>query len=545
MKTQAMAMFEGDSFMPEKAEKVERLAESGDSFILAVARVSDASQRPALPAQRKRLVEYVEKRPERYAYAEFDESAYYGKARKTFSELVLQPLKQAEGLVIVTFDKIDRYTRDSSSEEKSIMTKLMRAGKIELHFPADNLFVHKDSPAADLFRLDIGVALASYYSSAIRDNVRRKFEQKLADQEWPGKAPIGYRNIIVGYTTKGDPIKDIEADPEKRQFVREAFEMRAAGLSYGAITKELRKKGMVSSIKKKPIPKTQVQHFLMNPFYSGTMVYEGKQYPHKYEPLIDPWMWQKVKAVDAKRSKQRTKLVGKEYLFKDMLRCGTCGYTVSTDGPKNGGNYYLKCTEYGGKHGAKWVNEKVINAQIVAILESFRIPGDMLPKLVEDLEREFNGEQDYYKRQVDSLQKEYKRLDEEIKDMFRDRSKFKIKPELFEELIGEKAQRQADVLEQIKDHSQGNERFVVSASKVLEVASRASEIFLNERTPVSTKRRLIQFVLSNTQLEGSTLVFELNSAFSAIADAKKMNAWGERWGSNPRPTGPQPVALTN
>lgn len=349
----------------------------------------------------------------------------------------------------------------------------------------------------------------------------------LADGEWPGKAPIGYLNVVTGHDAKHNPIKDVVPDAETRHLVKQAFEMRATGLSYGAITREMRKLGLKSNVKGKPIPKTQVEHFLQNSFYMGVMVREGKEYPHKYEPLIEPWLWRKVLEVNARRSKIRTKHVGKEYLYKDMMRCATCGYTVSTDGPKNGGNYYLKCTEYKGKHGAKWVNEKIINAQVVSILESITIPRAMLPKLVADIQSEFDSEQDYYKRQVKTLQTEYDRLDEEIKDMFRDRSKFKIRPELFEELISEKTKLQTDILEQIKDHSQGNERFVISASKILEVASRASEMFLSDATPLSTKRRLIQFVLSNTQLEGDKLLFELKTPFDVIAGASKNNSWGE------------------
>jgi hypothetical protein len=74
-------------------------------------------------------------------------------------------------------------------------------------------------------------------------------------------------------------------------------------------------------------------------------------------------------------------------------------------------------------------------------------------------------------------------------------------------------------------HSQGNERFVVSASKILEVASNASE--LSDKVKKSSKRRLIQFVLTNLRLDGETLVFNLNSPFDVIAEAVKTNSWGE------------------
>src|ERR1035438_975617 len=164
-----------------------------------IARVSDPKQLDALPAQRQKLFDYAEKRnwieKKDFIYTEFDETAFKN-TRKKFNENVMKPLLAAKELTIIVFDKIDRFSRDSSSEEKSTLTKLFRAGKIELHFPSDNLFIHKDSPAADLFRLDIGVALAGYYSSAIRDNVKRRISQKLNDGEWPGKAPIGYINYV-------------------------------------------------------------------------------------------------------------------------------------------------------------------------------------------------------------------------------------------------------------------------------------------------------------------------------------------------------------
>jgi site-specific DNA recombinase len=285
--------------------------------------------------------------------------------------------------------------------------------------------------------------------------------------------------------------------------------------------------GMKAAIKDKPIPKTQVTHILQNTFYVGQMRYEGKLYPHMYEPLIEPWLWKKVQEVDARRSTFRTKTAAKEYIYKGLIRCETCGYSVFSDGPKNGGNYYLKCTEYGGKHDAKWINEKILNAQIVGVLESIKIPEAMVPKLIKQLQTEFDSEQEYYKTQIKGLQKQYDTLDVEIKDMFRELPSFKNKRELFEELIDEKVKLQSDILEQIKDHSKGNERFIVAASKIYDVASRASQLFLDANARPSAKRRLLEFALSNMRLDGDKLLFELKTPFEAIAGCSKDNNWGE------------------
>ena len=129
----------------------------------------------------------------RTQYFEFDESAYKD-ARQKFAELV-QEMQKEGSLQVVVFDKIDRFTRDASQKEVRIMSGLVQKGKVELHFPSDNLIITKDSPATDLFRLGIGMLLAKYYSDASRDNVKRRFEQMRSEGLYPHKAPIGYKNV--------------------------------------------------------------------------------------------------------------------------------------------------------------------------------------------------------------------------------------------------------------------------------------------------------------------------------------------------------------
>ena len=104
---------------------------------------------------------------------------------------------------VIVFDKIDRFTRDATSEVVRILKDRVRDGKLELHFPSDGLVFHKNSPACDKTRLGIGMVFGEYYSSAISDNVKRRIEQKLHDGEFPGKAPIGYININLPNGKKG------------------------------------------------------------------------------------------------------------------------------------------------------------------------------------------------------------------------------------------------------------------------------------------------------------------------------------------------------
>jgi site-specific DNA recombinase len=137
--------------------------------LILIARVSDVEQRKALPAQKLKLKQYAATRDTKAEYYEFDESAHTD-TRKKFAKMV-EHIKSIKEPVAIVFCKIDRFTRDSSQDEVKALNQLVKQGKIELHFPDDNLFITKDSPAADLFRLGIGVALAKYYSDSIKDNI--------------------------------------------------------------------------------------------------------------------------------------------------------------------------------------------------------------------------------------------------------------------------------------------------------------------------------------------------------------------------------------
>jgi DNA invertase Pin-like site-specific DNA recombinase len=149
---------------------------------IILARVSTEEQRDgkSLPAQQDRLRSYIDRKPELKRDKEFifDESAYK-EHRKEFNGVVEYILSQKE-VIAFCCDKVDRLTRDFLVGLPTL-EKLRREGKIELHFPSDNLVLHQNSPATDLFHFNIAVSLAQYYSNSISDNVKRSYEKMRSD----------------------------------------------------------------------------------------------------------------------------------------------------------------------------------------------------------------------------------------------------------------------------------------------------------------------------------------------------------------------------
>lgn len=233
---------------------------------IILARVSTEEQKEAgnsLPAQLARLERYAEgRRLNVIKRLDFDESAWK-EERKEF-EKVVEILKSSKEPMALCCDKIDRLIRNFT-KDLATLEELRKSGKIELHFPSDNIILHKDSPASDLFRFHIGVGLASYYSNTISDNVKRAYEQKIRRGEWLGKAPLGYINYVDEKNNK-----NILPDPERASFIVRIFEMYATGNASMRTTKaEMDKLGLKSNTKNpKPITVSKVEETLKKPFLS-------------------------------------------------------------------------------------------------------------------------------------------------------------------------------------------------------------------------------------------------------------------------------------
>lgn len=496
-----------------------------------IARVSDPDQKKALPAQTKRLKDYAKTKSWQegidYTYVEFDETAFKDN-RKRFKELVLGPLLSAQDKAIVVFDKVDRFSRDSSSDEKVSLVKLCKVEKIELHFPHDHLIMNANSSATEWFQLDVNIALAGYYSAAIRDNVKRRFDQMLDDGIWIGRAPIGYVNFQEHDDNGKVIFKGIRLDLERDYHIRKGFELRSTGLSYKAIAKEMKKAGLRSRTKKAVvISAAQWEQILNNPFYVGRMIFKGKEYNHSYDTIIEPWLWDKVQEVKNRRASGKTKYNSKPFLFKN-LKCQTCGYSITFDGPKHNGKTYGKCTEYGGKHGAVWVDEEILINQIRKLLKSIQLPKDQIPDLITEIEKNHANEQIRYTNKKTSLQAEYDELDVELEELFKDRKQFKSRHDIFERMVKKIEKRQKELMDDLQDHSNGDKAFVIGASYLLDVCSRAVELFDAESTKVEQKRYLIDFILSNTTLDGEKLQFTLKEPFQAVINIQKTEKWYPR-----------------
>jgi site-specific DNA recombinase len=518
--------------------------------LILIARVSDKNQRQALPGQKLKLKQYAATRDPKAEYYEFDESAHKD-VRKKFAKLV-EHIKEQKELVAVVHIKIDRYTRDSSQAEVKALNDLVKAGKIELHFPDDNLVITKDSPATDLFRLGIGVALSKYYSDSIRDNIARRFSQMLHDGIWVGYSPCGYFNVHKGSIAK--PIKDIEVDPLRAPFIVKIYERRSTGMPYGVITKLVNAEGMTGK-SGKLMTKSNVERILQNPFYHGLMQYNGKQYAHKYPKLITKELYDKCQQVREQRHGHRTAYKSLPFIFSDVAKCKDCGCSIGSYVSKN--KVYLKCTR--AKKHVKCTNvnvaERLVLPQIEAALESIRLSDENLELLIKALRHKFGDQQQYLEKTLAETRTEYDTIKNQLKALTYERIEAVkkgrgVSAEVFDQITEELTNKQQILDQKLVSLTNANFGFLTTISHLLDFAQRANQLF--QDADIQTKNKLLRFVHANCVLYNQELLLNVIYPYKAFkelnenSDTDPENAnWCGSGDSNPWPRPWQGRALNN
>jgi DNA invertase Pin-like site-specific DNA recombinase len=488
------------------------------AFLLA--RVSTDDQKDALPAQSYRLIEYAKRMSYEHELFEIKESAYK-ETRNDFGAVV-DKIKVSTSKVIVVFDKIDRYTRDSSSEQVRILQSLYRADKIELHFPSDNLYIHQGSPATDLLRLGMGIVVAQYYSDAISDNVKRKIEQKLRDGEWIGKAPTGYKNTV---TPQGK--KWVEIDAFRADVVRQTFQEYASG---NTSLRLLSKKWLDDfGIK---AGSSKIEQVLKNPFYYGEMRIKGKLYPHKYDAVISRDLFDQVDAIRNGYKITQHRWGGLPYPFRGLIKCAECGCRITFE-KKKGLYIYGHCTQSKGKHNAKYVTEDLIGSKIAQLFQDIRIPEEAYEELSTALRMSHEDKKRMRETTLRTIDTEIEKYQTRIEKVYEDYLDEKIPEQLYQRKFEEYKKTQKSLQNKRLNIEQVEDDYYGTVSHLLKLAKDAPALFSKANN--EQKRSMINLVLSNLQLDGDQLRWEYKKPFDTMAFCHEMNSWLRRLDSNQRP----------
>ncbi len=496
-----------------------------------LARVSTEEQKEAgnsLPAQQARLRNYIERnsRLEQDREFIFDESAYK-ETRHKFDE-VIDYLRSFKETVVLCCDKVDRLSRDFLIGLPKL-EELRRAGKIELHFPSDNLILHQNSPATDLFHFNIAVSLAQYYSNAISDNTKRVFELKRKNGEITGQAKIGYK-IVENENGKKDHVVDFST----AHLVKKLFELFSTGnYSITTVHKKMTELGLKNK-KGEPLARSFIALMLKDTFYHG-LAYSRKYgyYSHKYSPLITKDLFDKCQEVSKGRNKTRTKELSKEFIFKGLIHCKKCGCVYSPE-IKKGRFIYYSCTNARGMCKREYLPESTLLKPVYDVFKAFEgIPEATQAKLVDKL-RELNEfEVEYHNKEIKRIRAEYDTTQKKKDALLEMRLELSITKEDYDKKLQELNDKQQRLNIAMEEHTDADIDYKIHVSTVLNLSRRVKQIF--DSSEVNEKRALIRFLIQNSFVEDKKLVFELRKPFDTVLELATHPTVLRRWDSNPRP----------
>lgn len=299
--------------------------------------------------------------------AEFVETESAGHAGRTQFGLMLGFLRANPHCRVVVAHKLDRLYRNFSDQVALEEELGARARYVLGDVP--------DTPQGALIR-DVQLSVSKFYLGNLAEEVKKGMEEKVAQGEWPHRAPVGYINDKL--------TRKVVPDPPKAPLVAWAFERYASGVvSVPQLSAELASRGLVRKDGSKFLT-SALHKMLRNPFYCGRMVYKGETYPGAHTPLITVALFEQVQAALV-GNRNGTKTSKRSYPLRGSMRCAECGCLITAGTHKE--HVYYRCTHGKGDCSqSSYIREEVLMAEVEEILSRVEIGPEIVEALVADCE---------------------------------------------------------------------------------------------------------------------------------------------------------------
>lgn len=365
------------------------------------------------------------------------------------------------------------------------------------------------------FMLQIMFGQSKYYSDALSENVKRGNRTKVEKGWRPNQAPLGYLN---------DPAtKTILKDPVHFPLVRKMFDLILTGCytprqvamiardEWGFRTPKRKRIGGV------PLALSSVYHMLTNPFYAGTLMWDGQAYVGKHEPVVTQDEFARVRHLlqrPAPRRPQRHK-----FAFTGLIKCGTCGLGVTAEHKMNrfGSQYvYYHCSKssLGPRCPEPSIEVRDIEAQITAFLRSLTVPPAIEAWIYEELQRASLSEEEVEHARRKSLGRLMREIGSQIEELTGLRLRGLVDDEEFLDRRSRLQQEKLRLQEQLTVDNRADALFE-PYSQVISFSNIAADWFV--AGDADTKRTIFEIVCSNPILSGKILSVKATKPFSTAA----------------------------
>ncbi|MFA6417273.1 MAG: recombinase family protein [Patescibacteria group bacterium] len=252
-------------------------------------------------------------------------SAFSPYNRPVFAEMIKRIRKgEAQGIISWHPDRLSRNEIDAST-----ITYLVRTGIIlDLKFASYNF----DNSPEGIMMLQLALSQSQYFSSKLGKDVKRGLEKKISLGWLPGVAPEGYLNDVR--LEKGQ--RTLITDKKRTPLLRKAFELFLTG-NYTAqeVLNKLNNEWDYKTRTKaktggRPLARSTWYKMLTNPFYTGVIIYNGKESPGRHKPIINIDEFNRIQELLGLRGCKRNSKKH-DFMYSGIFSCGFCGCSITAE----------------------------------------------------------------------------------------------------------------------------------------------------------------------------------------------------------------------
>ena len=476
-------------------------------LVVVYARVSSKEQERegfSIPAQQKMLQSYADDHGLTVVKEYIDVETAKRAGRTNFVKMLAWLRKNRATCRTVLVEKTDRLYRNL--KDWVVLDEL----DLEIHLVKEGVVLSDEARSTDKFMHGIRVLMAKNYIDNLSEEATKGMREKASQGMWPSSAPMGYHNVL-----RDDGKRVIEPDPDTAPLIRGLFEAASTGdHSLKALTAMAREVGLTARRSKKPLQKSVLHKMLRNPIYMGEFVWAGETYQGTHVPIVSRGLWERVQAgFDDRYQGQRETVRAHEFAFVGLVQCGHCGCSLSAQIQKERYIYY-HCTGFKGNCGEPYVREEVLDAQFGQALRALVLPAHMMEWLVKELRASQADQEQFHREAVERLEAECARLQRRIDQMYVDKLDGVIDTETYRRNAQQWQDEVRTHRRAIARHEDAKRTYIEEGIMLLTLAQEASDLYAEQ--PSDEKRRLLQYLLSNSSWKAGKLTVEYRKPFDFL-----------------------------
>ena len=163
--------------------------------------------------------------------------------------------------------------------------------------------------------------------------------------------------------------------------------------------------------------------------------------------------------------------------------------------------------------------ESLILDGVTADVTYVDVPEEWIDQVIAELRNRHDNQQLYFTHNIEQTRNEYDKIKGKMRKIYHDLLDGRITQDMHDEIANELEARQQELNDRLKLLTSDNKSFQVTASYLLDLAQRSAELF--RTSDEALQQKLLEYVLSNIELNDKKLSYILNDPFKTIVETKK------------------------